>query len=145
MKKDRQKVLLDLIDSVEIDTQESLLEHMRKLGYKLTQATISRDISELNIHKIRTSKGEYRYVSSLNDNKFKNIISSTTVSVASAQNIVVVKCYTGMANAACQVFDEEEIKGIIGTLSGDDTFIAIAENNETARIVENKIKSIITR
>ncbi|MBQ3014148.1 MAG: arginine repressor, partial [Clostridia bacterium] len=62
MKRIRQEKLLELISKYEIDTQDELIERLRESGFEVTQATVSRDIRELNISKMTTGKGTYRYV-----------------------------------------------------------------------------------
>ncbi len=139
MKTNRQQAILRLISTEEIDTQEGLLARLSAEGYRVTQATISRDIREMGIHKVRSERGGYRYVSRRGDeesrdlsNKFAIIFAQAAISVNYAQNIVVVKCHTGMANAACATFDAAKINGVIGTLAGDDTFLIITATVEDA-------------
>jgi len=139
MKANRQQTIIRLIASEEIDTQEGLLACLAAEGYRVTQATISRDIRELGIHKVRGENGGYRYVTRRGgdeasdlSSKFAIIFSESALSVNYAQNIVVVKCHTGMANSACATFDAAKINGVIGTLSGDDTFLIIAATIEDA-------------
>jgi transcriptional regulator of arginine metabolism len=72
--------------------------------------------------------------------KFAMIFSESVKSIDFAQNIVVVKCFTGMANAACAIFDAAEIGDAVGTLSGDDTFIIVARNTECAEQICEKLR-----
>ncbi len=97
-------------------------------GFDVTQATISRDIRELCLVKAATAEG-YRYVSSRNESfnpktqgRFETIFHESVLGVDYAGHVVLVKCYSGMANAACEVFDALQWKNVVGTLSGDDTF-----------------------
>ena len=133
-----------------IDTQEGLLARLAQEGYRVTQATISRDIRELGIHKVRDENGSYRYVTRRSDaesrdlsSKFAVIFSEAALSVAFAQNIVVVKCHTGMANAACATFDAARVSGVIGTLSGDDTFLIIAAAAEDAERICARLRGLL--
>ena len=144
MKNDRQNQILELISSETINTQEGLLEVLCKSGYDVTQATVSRDIKELGIHKVSGEDGKYYYVSTRGiqgigySGKFSMIFTESVKEIDHAVNIVVVKCHTGMANAACATFDGAGIDNVVGTLSGDDTFIVIMRDEASA--IETCIK-----
>ena len=151
MKSSRHSKIIELISDQAIDTQEGLLEQLKLSGYDVTQATVSRDIRELGIHKVRSENGRYRYVSmQLKQNinmsgKFSTIFAESVKSVESAQNMVVVKCYSGMASAACATFDAAEFPEVVGTLSGDDTFFVVARSTESATQLSDKLKKLITK
>lgn len=140
-KRERQQTILRLIQENPISRQESLLEYLRKEGFDATQATISRDIRELSLVKAATSTG-YRYVSSHNEalnpkiqSRFETIFHESVLSVDFAGHVVLVKCYSGMANAACEVFDALKWKNVVGTLSGDDTFLIVARSERDAKTI----------
>ena len=150
VKSKRQEIILKLIAEEAIDTQEGLLARLGQDGIEVTQATISRDMRELGIHKVRDETGRYRYVSnyvgsatSKLSSKFSVIFAETAVSIDYAQNIVVVKCHTGMANAACATFDAANITDVIGTLSGDDTFLIITRTEESANDICMRLRTLI--
>ena len=141
MKNARQEKILELIERFPLDRQEDLLEKLRESGYHVTQATVSRDIRELNLVKAATGDGTYRYAPSLphgkpklphTPNRFKIIFRESVLSLDYAGNIVMVKCFTGMATAACELFDSMVWSDILGTLSGDDTFIVLTRNEQAA-------------
>ena len=141
MKRNRQEKLLELISRYEIETQEDLIERLRESGYNATQATISRDIREMNLVKAATTTG-YRYVSGhsevLNPKmqaRFETIFHESVLGVDFAGHVVLVKCYSGMANAACEVFDALKWKNVVGTLSGDDTFLIVARSERDAKTI----------
>ena len=122
-KQQRQQAILRLIQENPISRQETLLEYLSKEGFDATQATISRDIREMNLVKAATTTG-YRYVSShsevLNPKmqaRFETIFHESVLGVDFAGHVVLVKCYSGMANAACEVFDALKWKNVVGTLS----------------------------
>ncbi len=139
MKNERQAMILQLIEQQSIDRQEELLQYLREAGYAVTQATVSRDIRELHLIKAATGDGKYRYVATLRQEKthhapsrFEMIFREAVRKVDHAENIVLVKCFSGMANAACEVFDAMVWNDVVGTLSGDDTFIAIMRSAKAA-------------
>ena len=124
-KGERQQVILRLVQEHPISRQEVLLDHLSKEGFEVTQATVSRDIRELCLVKAATAEG-YRYVSSRNESfnpktqgRFETIFHESVLGVDYAGHVVLVKCYSGMANAACEVFDALQWKNVVGTLSGD--------------------------
>ena len=140
-KQQRQQTILRLIQENPISRQETLLEYLSKEGFDATQATISRDIREMNLVKAATTTG-YRYVSShseaLNPKmqaRFETIFHESVLGVDFAGHVVLVKCYSGMANAACEVFDALKWKNVVGTLSGDDTFLIVARSERDAKTI----------
>ena len=147
-KTERQQTILRLIQEHPISRQEVLLEHLRQeaeklneAGFNVTQATVSRDIRELCLVKAATADG-YRYVSSHNESlnpkmqgRFETIFHESVLGVDFAGHVVLVKCYSGMANAACEVFDALKWKNVVGTLSGDDTFLIVARSERDAKTI----------
>ena len=137
-KGDRLQTILRLVQEHPISRQEVLLDYLRKEGF---QATISRDIRELCLVKAATAEG-YRYVSSRNESfnpktqgRFETIFHESVLGVDYAGHVVLVKCYSGMANAACEVFDALQWKNVVGTLSGDDTFLIVARSERDAKTI----------
>jgi transcriptional regulator of arginine metabolism len=148
-KAQRQQAILRLIQEHPIDRQEELLVRLREEGFAVTQATISRDIRELCLVKTATETG-YRYVSGRNDaydpkdhGRFETIFRESVLSVDFAGHIVLVKCYSGMANAACELFDSLQWKNVVGTLSGDDTFLIVVRTERDARTVCSELTRYI--
>ncbi|WP_416200842.1 MAG: Arginine repressor [Thermocaproicibacter melissae] len=148
MKKKRHEKILELIQKYSIDTQEELLRLLRKEGYDVTQATVSRDIKELRLLKMLSPDGKYRYVpakddSKSNSGKFFSLFADSAVSVASAQNIVCVKCQPGMANAVCAAMDALYRDDVVGTLAGDDTIFILTHNDKEAELLAEELNDII--
>ena len=149
-KAERQQTILRLIREHSISRQEVLLEHLRDEGFAVTQATISRDIRELCLVKAATSDG-YRYVSSHNESlnpkmqgRFDTIFRESVLGVDYAGHVVLVKCYSGMANAACEVFDALHWDNVVGTLSGDDTFFILMRTEEAAGQICKELKLYVS-
>ena len=140
MKNNRQRVILDIIASKDIETQHELIKALEEAGVKSTQATISRDIKELRLFKELTPRGTYRYAAASgggNDysDKLHAIFRECAVSVAQAQNLVVIKTLPGLANAASSALDNMHIRDVVGTIAGDDTsFVAMTDNDAAARL-----------
>lgn len=149
MKQARQRMILELIEEQAIDKQEKLLEHLCGAGFAVTQATVSRDIRELQLVKAADGNGNYRYIVSGRPDKLKRfemIFGEAVNDIDYAGNIVMVKCFTGMANAACELFDSEDADwgDVVGTLSGDNTFIVLMRLEADAAALAVKLKRIIS-
>ncbi|NCC06894.1 MAG: arginine repressor [Clostridia bacterium] len=150
MKNTRHAKILELIAKQSIERQEELLNYLRDSGYNVTQATVSRDIRELRLVKAATGDGHYRYVSSKNagksahtPNRFETIFRESVLKADYAGHTVLVKCYTGMANAACEVFDAMVWNDVVGTLSGDDTFFVLMRTEQAAKVITEEIQKYI--
>ena len=149
MKNARQDEIVKIIQSMEIETQDQLLEVLRSRGFSTTQATISRDIKELHLIKELTGYGTYRYAvserkASLNiAGRLRTIFKEGVTSFDVAQNIVVLKTMPGLASAACAAIDGMDIPSLVGSLAGDDTAILIMRTNEDAAEFCNEIHAML--
>ena len=148
MKSNRQEKIIQLITENAIETQEEILVYLREHGFDVTQATVSRDIKQLKLIKTQTNDGRYKYTVSSNNSrenissKFVSLFSETVTGIDYANNIVVIKCYVGMANAACAAFDAMKFDGVVGSLSGDDTIFIAMRNEELAKELTVELKKI---
>ena len=148
MKRARQAEILNIIQAVDVETQEQLLDELKARGFSATQATISRDIKELRLVK-ELSGGGYRYASSErkgmadSDARLRNIFKEGVTSVDRAQNIVVVRTMPGLASAACSALDGMEIPGMVGSLAGDDTGILIMRDNDAAERFNQEVHKLL--
>ena len=138
MKSIRQGAILEIISSKDIETQEQLILALEEKGIKSTQATVSRDIRELNLVKELTERGTYRYAATPyqgmrnHSAKLKTIFKECVTSFVCAQNIVILKTLPGLASAACSAIDGMEIGDMAGTIAGDDTAFLAMFDNESA-------------
>ena len=143
MKKDRLQKILEIIDIYRIETQDELIARLRHCGYEVTQATVSRDIKRLHLIKIQTDDGHSKYslprVNKFDTNeKYRNILHQTISAVHCANNLVVVRTYTGMANAAGAAIDAMQSELLLGSIAGDDTIFIVAVSNQAFGQRENK-------
>lgn len=148
MKPGRHEKIIELVNDFDINTQEELLIRLNDAGFKVTQATVSRDIKELRISKTLAPNGKYRYTTgrrSANDNKngFESLFSSSAISVDSAENILVVKTMSGMAQAVCASLDNLEIENIVGTIAGDDTIFIVLRSKEAVEHMVQNLKNLL--
>lgn len=142
MKDNRHYAILKLINEIPVETQEELARLLSEQGYNVTQATVSRDIKKLKL--VKTRKGDkycYAVVDSekreMGENKYRNILSDAVLSAEAAMNIAVIKCHTGMANAACVAIDYVISNTGVGMIAGDDTiFVAFKDIKSTETFVE---------
>ena len=143
MKNKRQKKILEIITSKDVETQEELQLLLAEEGFTAAQPTVSRDIQELRLVKAVNDEGKYRYIQSGNsDARLSNLLLQTIISVDYAMNMVVIKCHTGMAQAACAMIDSMDYPQVLGTIAGDDTIFILLRNEENARQFMQKIKKM---
>ncbi len=147
MKNARQKKILELIEKYDVDTQETLIERLSEVGVRVTQTTVSRDIKELKLVKGMTARGTYKYIvpEVKRDNNVPILNSALTeavIKIEAARNIVVVKTFPGMANALAVCVDSLEQEHIVGSVAGDDTILLVIKDDDTAKAVEEKLKSV---
>ena len=141
-------MILKLISQFEIATQEELLEKLRENGFDATQATVSRDVKELRLVKQMNKNGGYSYVEGKTEteeylSKFNVIFSHSVISSDYAGNMVVIKCYTGMAQAACATFENIQWEGLVGTIAGDDTIFALCRTEALAKELKDSIDRMV--
>ena len=149
MKAKRHAKILELIGNKHINTQEELQAELSKSGFQVTQATVSRDIKELRLIKSLSNDGSYHYTTHQKEKgsdlsfKFHAIFSESVRGVDYAQNLVVVKCYTGMANAACAALDSIHWDGVVGTIAGDDTILVVMRSEANAEKMIEDLNKLI--
>ena len=140
MKKKRQDTILSLIAAEEIPTQEVLRERMEEHGFAVTQATLSRDIREMNLTKVSVPGARQKYAVEKNNryetlDSYKKVLSTGIISVDAAENLIVIKTISGVAMAVAAALDHMAIDGLMGCIAGDDTiFLAVKDKNLTMSI-----------
>lgn len=149
MKAKRHAKIFDLIKQNNINTQEELLGYLKADGFDVTQATVSRDIKELRLVKTLSSDGKYIYTTGNEasidfSSKFYNMFSDSVTSVDYAMNLVVIKCYVGMAQAVCASMDALHWESVLGTIAGDDTILVVTRNEDAALRLVSDLKCIIS-
>ena len=149
MKTDRQNEILRLIENEEIETQEELAGELRALGYKVTQATISRDIRELQLTKVSAGeRGTYKYAvrperreSAVNERLIR-ILSDSLINVDYAGQMIVVRTLSGSANVAAEAIDNFQWKEVLGTIAGDNTIFIVVRNKKDAEKIVARIREM---
>ena len=148
MKVNRHAKIIELINQYQIETQEELAEYLNKEGFKVTQATVSRDIRDLKLTKIPTEDGRQRYAvhQAIDDGmsqKYIRVLRERFLSMDMAQNILVIKTVSGMAMAVCAAIDAMNWKELVGSIAGDDTIMCAIRSVDDTIEVMNKIRKIV--
>ncbi len=147
MKVERHSKIVELIGKYEIETQEELAAYLQKAGFRVTQATVSRDIRELRLTKVQTENGRQRYTvlhtqEALND-KYIRILRDGFLSMDMAQNLLVIKTVSGMAMAVAAALDAIHFHEIVGCIAGDDTIMCATRSVDDAILLMDKIHKLV--
>lgn len=149
MKSKRHNKVLEIINQSEIETQEELAEELKKNGFDVTQATVSRDIKILKLVKMQSPSGKYRYVAptqeerGLND-KLYSILKNAAISAEKVDRFVVLKTLTGAASAVAEAIDNLYTEDVAGTIAGDNTIFILVRTDEKAEELILKVRKIIS-
>lgn len=148
MKLERHSKIIELIHEQEIETQEELAARLKEAGYKVTQATVSRDIRELNLTKVAGAGGRSHYevlhTSKQNlSEKYSRVLRDAFVSMDMAQNILVIKTVPGMAMGVAAALDELQWKEIIGSIAGDDTIMCAIKSADQTLLVMERLRKVL--
>ena len=149
MKKNRHDKIREIIEKNEVETQGELAQLLRDNGFKVTQATVSRDIREMGLVKVAAAGGRQKYESArpVNEeqNRFIRVLRDSVQSVDQAQNILVIRTGSGMAMAAAAALDHLAFPEIVGCIAGDDTIMcAIRSLDDTINLM-GKLRNILDR
>lgn len=149
MRYSRQNKILDLINTYEIDTQENLAALLRSDGFDVTQATVSRDIKELQLVKVLSSSGKYKYAVSTHkdspaSDRFSKIFRETITSFVASGNIVAVKTLSGCGPAAGEAIDSYGLPHIVASVAGDNTIFLLADSEEHVPEIIKKFQEMLS-
>ena len=140
----RQEAILHLIQTHDVTTQEMLCKLLAEEGFPATQATVSRDIRQLRLHKARNARGISCYArTSAAPAAPSNLLADVVVRVDHAMNTVVVTCHAGSAPAACAVLDRLGLEAVVGTIAGDDTIFMLTRSEQSAVQLVNLLETQI--
>lgn len=150
MKKKRQSLILEIINSTDIETQEELAEALKNNGILAKQSTLSRDIKELRLTKVLSNNKRYKYTTMITKpnhqrNRLLNLLENTVNDVERVDKLVIITTISGSASGAAEAIDNLGFKGIVGTVAGDNNILIILRTEEEAENVVNKIKPYINK
>jgi transcriptional regulator of arginine metabolism len=147
-KMERHRLIQTVVAQREIGTQRELVHALGALGCDVTQATVSRDIRELDLQKVRTHLGRAKYVLSARERprdpeqSASHVLRDFARQVARAQNIAVVRCEIGTASTVARAIDNLNHSDIVGTLAGDDTILVIVKDSQTAAEMQEYLERL---
>jgi transcriptional regulator of arginine metabolism len=142
---DRQGAILRLVQEHSVSTQEELAEALRQEGLEAVQATISRDIAQLGLVKVRDQAGRLVYAlpgaSDLDRlSELTSALRRWAVSLDSSGNLLVVHTPPGHASALAQAIDQARLPDVLGTIAGDDTITVIAREGLQGATIERELR-----
>ena len=145
-KNNRLNYIKKIIVEREISTQEELTQALIDSGFNVSQATVSRDINELNLIKVEGINRKFKYflpeITGEMPKKIIDLFKNVIVSINYANNLIVVKTLAGNAGTAGMVIDQMQIPGVLGTIAGDDVLLIIAKSNSEAEIIVKSLRTI---
>ncbi|WP_019532755.1 transcriptional regulator AhrC/ArgR [Paenibacillus ginsengihumi] len=149
MKAQRHIKIREIITNNEIETQDELVERLRASGFYVTQATISRDIKEMHLIKVPLDDGRYKYSMPADQRynplqRLRRALSDHFVHIDYTENLVVLKCLPGTANAIGALIDSLEWNEIMGTICGDDTILIICRTKEHSAHVVSQVLGMLS-
>lgn len=148
MKSKRHNKILEIISSKTINTQEDLAEELKKAGFDVTQATVSRDIKNLRLIKVQGENGIYRYEAPKGTDidiseKLKTVLANLTVSVENIDKMVIVKTVSAGAAPVAEAIDSFNFDDIAGTIAGENTIFIMVRSVEAAEKLVIEIEKLI--
>ena len=148
MKRQRQQAILDLVRAEPLSSQVAILERLHQRGFDVTQPTVSRDLDELGLARVRDAQGHLRY-SAPEDaaaigglDRLRRLLGEFALSMQASGNLVVIHTPPGAANAIAQVLDQVAVEDVIGTVAGDDTILVVAAEGVKGRAVRSRLQAI---
>lgn len=147
MKNARQEKIIEIIRDNAVETQEELAGLLIESGFSVTQATVSRDIKQMNLIKVTDRQtGRQRYAVHVNETKgltekYGRVFKDGVVNIDTAMNILVIKTVSGMANAVAAALDSMQIDSIVGTVAGDDTIMCAIRTVKDAQELKDDLVS----
>ena len=152
VKNSRLEAIKMLISSMELGSQEEVLQALEKEGFRLTQATLSRDLKQLKVAKAASMSGKYVYVLP-NDTMYKRVSTPHSImemlqisgflSINFSGNIGVIKTRPGYASSIAYNIDNSNSPNIIGTIAGDDTILIVIKEGVNTQDVINELGNVI--
>ncbi len=149
MKKERQKLIKQILEEKEIGEQFQLLEELKKRGINTTQATVSRDLQEMGVVKVRIKPGVYKYelmqkgLSNRVWEKIKVAFENFVESIDYTGNLILIKTPPGNAHGVAALIDELNYDGILGTLAGDDSILVIVKQPEKTKKIVKEFQNLL--
>ena len=150
MKSERHAMILNLIETTNVETQEELADMLKQRGICVTQATVSRDIKELRLIKVLAENGGYKSATADKaeagmKERFVRIFGDSVVGINTSANLVIVKTLSGSANAAAEAVDSMHWNDIVGTMAGDNTIFIAARDEKAVPDIVKRLSAMIKK
>lgn len=148
MKRLRQHAILEIIRAEPVGSQTAILEKLHGLGIRATQPTISRDLEELGLARIRDGDGHLRYAlpsdaAPRHGGRLRHLLDEFAMSMEASGNLVVLRTPPGAANALADALDDATLEDVAGTVAGDDTILVIARDGVAGRDVVERLQALM--
>ena len=150
MKSERHAMILNLIETTNVETQEELADMLKQRGICVTQATVSRDIKELRLIKVLAENGGYKYATvdkaeAGMKERFVRIFGDSVVGINTSANLVIVKTLSGSENSAAEAVDSMHWNDIVGTMAGDNTIFIAARDEKAVPDIVKRLSAMIKK
>lgn len=145
----RQLKIQEIVRDHPVETQEELVYELRKAGYDITQATVSRDIKELGLIKVPGDNNISRYampnqpIVRRNDERLKRRCKTSVITVDYSENLIVIKTMPGEAMGVASALDQANWPEIIGTIGGDDNILVIVKPKKATSVLVDRFNEMI--
>lgn len=145
----REKMIFNIIQKWPMRTQTELVRALERVGFSVTQATVSRDIQRLGIVKRTTSEGKIQYVRSglstpppVAKRALKTALSEFAIRIDTGDVLLSIRTQSGCANAVAEAIDVADIEGVVGTIAGDNTIFVLVQNASYRAAVLEELKGL---
>jgi transcriptional regulator of arginine metabolism len=148
VKRQRQQALLDLVQREPLGSQQDIRDRLAAAGHVATQSTISRDLEELGLVRVRDGDGHLRYAdpndvpAPRSDRHLRAVLSEFVSGVECSGNLAVVWTPPGAANAVAEVLDHSTLPGVLATVAGDNTILVVVREGSSARTVADRLRDM---
>jgi transcriptional regulator of arginine metabolism len=148
MKRNRQRAILELVRRTPLSSQHEIQEELARAGHDATQSTISRDLEELGLVRVRDAEGRLRYAlpneaaGSAVAGRLRMLLSEFIVSIEASGNLVVAVTPPGAANAVAEAIDHAAVEGVLGTVAGDNTILVISKEGVKGKTLADRLRQI---
>lgn len=145
----RQQTIARIIAERDVTSQPMLLELLEDEGIDATQATVSRDLEDLGAVKVRVRKGQTAYAIPdfapdriAPQDQLRRVLAEWVAEVEFSDPMVVVRTPPGCAHVVASALDRSRVKGIIGTVAGDDTLLCVADSKYGAKRLATALREL---
>lgn len=149
MKPERQRALATLLRARNVPSQARLLAMLREQGFEATQATVSRDLEDLGAVKVRGPDGQLVYAlpeadehAAAGEDGVRRVLQLTLLGATPSGNLVVLRTPPAHAQLLADTLDRSGVPGLVGTVAGDDTVLAICDERTTGRALARRLLAL---